>query len=401
MEVSLVVLGFAILGAGREPASLDPIEQAKSVLAASARAYRAVPALRDTMTYVVRGPNMDREPKKIEIRLGAGRDASVADALLSATALGNQFYVTKSDAPGKYVARTSTGDFGKTLVSVVGSQSSLFEPVQIAMREGKGLEGWLDSLRFNLLGPLKITGYARRTENGSTWDEIELTADNGREMARVDPKTHFFSSVHLHVTPPGAPSGVSVEIEGEFSPRILRQAAEVVTFDPGDRRAVAELTELDSETLPIGKPAPAFDLPTPDGHRIALSDYSGRVVILDFWATWCVPCWKTLRETQRLADWAAAANQPVAVIAVNTMEQFPSEQGRRAKVAAFFKSQGLTLPTVLDEDSKLFHGFGTPGLPSMIILSPAGTILKYHQGLFPDALETLKREVVHALAESK
>jgi thiol-disulfide isomerase/thioredoxin len=268
------------------------------------------------------------------------------------------------------------------------------------MREGKDLEGWLDSLRFNLLGPLKITGYARRTGHGSTWDEIELTADNGREVARVDPKTHFFSSVHLSVTPQGAPSGISVEIEGAFSPRIVRQAARVVTFDPGDRRAVAELTELESENLPIRKPAHAFELPTPDGHRIALSDYSGRVVILDFWATWCVPCWRTLREAQRLADWAAAANQPVAVIAVNTMEQCPSEQERRTKVAAFFKSQGLTLASVLDEDSQLFRSFGTPGLPSMVILSPAGTILKYHQGLFPDAFETLKREIAQALAES-
>ena len=71
---------------------------------------------------------MDREPKKIEIRLGGGRDASVADALLSATALGNHFYVTKSDAPNKYVARTSTGDFGKTLVSVVGGRARSSSP---------------------------------------------------------------------------------------------------------------------------------------------------------------------------------------------------------------------------------------------------------------------------------
>ena len=394
------ILTLRVLDGGPEPPSSDPVAQAKASLSAAARAYQAVPALTDTMTYVVRGPNMDREPKKIEIRLGSGHDASVADALIAATASGGNLYVTKSDAPAKYVARPFVGDFGKALVSVVGSQSSLFEPVQIAMREGKDLAGWLDSLRFNLLGPLRITGFARRAEGGANpRDEIELTADNGRAVASLDSETHFFRSIRLTVTPPGAPSGVSVEIEGEFAPRVVRRAAGVVVFDPGERRAVAELADLDSESLPTGRPAPAFELETPEGRRISLSDYSGRVVILDFWATWCVPCWKTLAETQRFADWASAAGRGVAVIAVNTMERFPTEEQRKAKVAEFFRSQGLRIPTVLDRDSKLFGEFGSPGLPSMVILSPDGSIFKYHQGLFPDALETLKREVTQA--ESK
>jgi thiol-disulfide isomerase/thioredoxin len=395
-----LIIGFGILEADPRPtSSSNSIEEAKAALSAAARAYQAVPALRDTMTYVVRSPKMDREPKKIEIRLGLDRAASVQDALLCATAVGHQFYLTKSDAPGKYIAKSFGGDFGKALVSVSGSQSSLFEPVQIAMREGKDLEGWLDSLRFNLLGPLKITGFRRRTDRGGRrLDEIELTAENGREVARLDAETNFFSSVHLWVKPAGAPVGVSVEIQGNFAPRIEREAAGVVAFDPGSRRAVAELADLDSASLPIGKPAPAFALETPEGRRIALSDYSGRVLILDFWATWCVPCWKTLAETQRFAEWAAAANQPVSVIAVNTMERFPTEQERRAKITDFFRSQGLTIPTVLDSDSKLFHDFGAPGLPSMVVLSPEGTIFKYHQGLFPDVLETLKREVAQAHA---
>jgi thiol-disulfide isomerase/thioredoxin len=345
---------------------------------------------------------MDREPKKIDIRLGSGHDAFIADALIAATAVGGNFYVTKSDAPGKYVAKPYSGDFGKALVSIVGSQSSLFEPVQVAMRQGKDLSGWLDSLRFNLLGPLKIRGFVRRVERGGrVTDEIVLTADNGQAAARLDTQTHFFSSIHLFVTPPGAPSGVSVEIQADFSPRVARGAAGVVAFEPGKRRAVAEFADLDSESLPTGGPAPAFELETLEGRRIALSDYSGRVVILDFWATWCVPCWKTLAETQRFADWASAAGLEVAVIAVNTMERFPTERERKAKISEFFKSQGLTIPTVLDRDSKLFHEFGTPGLPSMVILSPDGTIFKYHQGLFPDALETLKREVAQAQAEKR
>ncbi|MGH9365846.1 MAG: TlpA family protein disulfide reductase, partial [Thermoanaerobaculia bacterium] len=106
----------------------------------------------------------------------------------------------------------------------------------------------------------------------------------------------------------------------------------------------------------------------------------------------------TLHETQRLADWVSASRLPVPVLAVNTMEQFPTEEERKVRVTEFFKSQGFTISTLLDQDAKVFRSFGTPGLPSIVVLASEGTILKYHQGLFPNTLETLKEEVKKALA---
>ena len=402
MRTALLVAAVWLLIPGVDVAGgseADEVKQALEVLKTSARAYRAVPALKDTFTYVVKGPNMDREPKKIEARLGPGTDASVADALLQAVALGRTFYVTKSDAPGKYVARPYSGDFGKTLASIVGNQSSLFEPLQIAMRCAKDPDSWVDSLRFNLLAPLRITGLSRAAGNGGTlFDEIHLTAENGHEDVRLDARTHFVSSIQLSVKPPGAPSGVFVEIRGDFAPELLKRTAGVVAFDPGARRAVPGVGDLTSESLPTGNPAPLFELETPAGRAIALADLKGRVVVLDFWATWCVPCWKTLHETQRLADWASTSGLPVTVLAVNTMEQFPTEEERKVRVTEFFKSQDFTISTLLDQDAKVFRSFGAPGLPSMVVLTPGGTIFKYHQGLFPNTLETLKEEVKKALA---
>ncbi len=131
---------------------------------------------------------------------------------------------------------------------------------------------------------------------------------------------------------------------------------------------------------------------------MTLADLKGRAVVLDFWATWCVPCWKTLKETQKVADWAAASGLPVTVLAVNTMERFPNEAERKSRVEAFFKSQGLSIPTLLDDGTKTFQSFGSPGLPSMVLLGPDGKILRYHQGLIPNAVETLKEELTRALA---
>jgi thiol-disulfide isomerase/thioredoxin len=379
-------------------AQSEAAELARRAIVASAQAYRAAPALTDTFTYVVQGPNMDRAPKKIEIRLGLGSDASIADALLSATAVGNTFYLTKSDAPGKYVSRPFSGDFGKTLVAVAGSQSSLFEPPQIALRSGKTVDACIDSFRFNLLGPLRIAGYERIAgTSGQPMEKILLEADNGHEVVLLDAKTHLLSSAHIRVQPPGAPSEVSVEIRGDFSPRVLKEADRVVAFDPGDRRAVSELADLASESLPIGKPAPPFELETLGGARVALADLKGRAVVLDFWATWCVPCWKTLKETQGLAEWVSSSGLPVTVLAINTMERFPTETERRSRVAEFFQSQKLTIPTLLDRGSDVFRSFGPPGLPSIVIVAPDGTILQYHQGLIPNMAETLKAEVQKAV----
>jgi len=393
-----LAITLALRGPFANAATPDPVDLAREALIASSRSYRAAPALTDTMTYIVKGPNMDREPKKIQIRLGAGSDASVADALLAAVALGNTFYLTKSDAPGKYVSRPFSGDFGQALASVAGNQSSLFEPVQIALREGRPPDDCLAALRFNLLGPLRIAGFRRVAGNGGKpLEEIQLEADNGREELRLDAKTHLVLFVHLAVQPPGSPSGVSVEIDATFAPRILQRTAGVVAFDPGTRRAVSDLADLSSETLPVGKAAPDFALETLEGRRIALADLKGRAVLVDFWATWCVPCWKTLKETQRLADWASASGLPVTVLAVNTMERFPTEEERRTRVAGFFKSQGLTIQALLDKDTGLFRAFGAPGLPSMVVVGPRGTILGYHQGLFPNAVEKLETELTKAV----
>jgi len=51
------------------------------------------------------------------------------------------------------------------------------------------------------------------------------------------------------------------------------------------------------------------------------------------------------------------------------------------------------MATLVDSESKMFEAYGNPGLPSVVLVSPSGTILRYHEGMFPEMEETLKREV--------
>jgi peroxiredoxin len=394
--MTALVLTILAAGPARGATEPDPVRQAREALAAAARAYREVPALKDTLTYVVKSPSAVLPPKTIEILLGAGHDVALKDPLLEAVAVGGTLYLTKSDAPGKYVAHPYSGDLGQALDAVIGDQGSLFEPVQVAMRSGKDLEGWLKALRCKQLGPLRISGYEPRSAGGRTVEAIRFTADNGDVETDFDVRTHFLSRLVLHMRPPGAPEGVSIEISGELSPQVVANPKGLVEFDPTGRVAVAGMAGLDSTRLVTGKPAPSFEAGTLTGKRIALADLKGSVVVLDFWATWCAPCWKTLQETQRLADGMSRSGLKVAVYAVDTMEEFPTVEEKRSRAAAFFKSQGFTIPCLLDPDAKLFGAFGSPGLPSLVILAPDGTIFKYHQGLFPEMLETLEREVREA-----
>ena len=99
------------------------------------------------------------------------------------------------------------------------------------------------------------------------------------------------------------PQIVAISVWGQESARLAgRQAG----FNYHLTKPVA-FTELEKSSYPLGQPAPAAVLKTLDGKTVRLADLEGSVVVLDFWATWCVPCWTGLRHTQELAAWAVSA----------------------------------------------------------------------------------------------
>jgi peroxiredoxin len=392
MSATFVALALAI--SNGVAATSPDVERARAILETSAQVYRSVAALRDTLSYAVDAPGSERETKTQDYEFGPGKRVRVKNALLEAVAVDGGFYLVQSDVPDRYVFARYDGDFGTVLRRVAGS-GSLFEPPPLAMHGGKDVEACIDTLRFNLLGPLQITGCREDVagDNGKSYDEVRFVADNGELTLRIDRQTHFLASVSFQVKPAGAPEGFLVRVNGTFSPEILTASAEPIAFLPGSRSAVNSLTELTSKRLAIGSPAPDFELETLEGKKVALYELRGSVVLLDFWATWCVPCWKALKETQSIRDWAAAENLPVKVFAINTLEQGTDLKEKSNRVKAFWRSQGFTMPTLFDSESKVFKTFESPGLPSIVLISPSGTILRYHEGLFPEMQKTLKKEL--------
>lgn len=374
------------------------VQLAHATLESSAKAYRAVVVLRDKLSYVVTAPGSEQETKTEEYGFGSKGAAFVKNALLEAVAVDSKLYLTQSDVPDRYVAAPYDGDFRAALRRVAGN-GSLFEPPPLALHSGKGVDACLDALRFNLFEPLRIAGY-RRVAGDKV--EIRFVADNGELTLAIDAKTHFFTAVSFQVRPPGAPEGFVVRVNGTFSPQVPNGSDASIDFKTGSRSAVENLTDLTSTRLAAGSVAPDFELETLDGKKIALRDLRGSIVVLDFWATWCVPCWTVLKETQALSSWAAANQLPITIFAVNTLEQGPDNKEKLDRIQRFWKSQNFIMPTLVDEQSKMFKAYRSPGLPSIVLISPTGTIFRYHEGLFPEMLETLKREMrEHISSEQK
>ncbi len=140
----------------------------------------------------------------------------------------------------------------------------------------------------------------------------------------------------------------------------------------------------------VGKPAPKLVLPTLEGKQFNLADVKEKVVILDFWATWCGPCRINMEILQMVKAWADKENKSLAIYTVDIMET--PEQ-----VKQFIKQTGMTLPVLMDADGAVAKAYGIGPIPHTAILKD-GKVVEVHQGVNPETMEaTLKKEIEELL----
>ena len=130
------------------------------------------------------------------------------------------------------------------------------------------------------------------------------------------------------------------------------------------------LPELSHELTRLSTPiqAPDFQLEDMDGEKYSLESYRGKVVILNFWATWCPPCRREIPSMEALHQ--AFRDEAFAILAINEWET-------EDHVFAFMGQLPVepSFPILLDLDSEVATSFGVKGLPTTLLLDPQGRIV--------------------------
>ncbi len=150
------------------------------------------------------------------------------------------------------------------------------------------------------------------------------------------------------------------------------------------------LPESGGESSPaLGKVAKTFILPLLGGGDFDLAQWKGKVVVLDFWATWCGPCIKSLPAL--IETMSAFPPERVTLLGVNQSE--PAEQVKR-----FLEARGWKFNVALDAGQKVARQYGVEGIPHTVIVGPDGNVAWVKTGFSPDGAAEVANAVKQLLA---
>jgi peroxiredoxin len=121
----------------------------------------------------------------------------------------------------------------------------------------------------------------------------------------------------------------------------------------------------------VGSPATDFSLADLSDRVQSLSQYRGKIVLVNFWATWCKPCMTEMPAMQTAYD--KLRDKGFVVLAVNELED-------TQKVVEHIRTYGHTFPVLMDHDNRVANQYGVYGLPVSVFIDEAGIVQEYIKG---------------------
>ena len=118
----------------------------------------------------------------------------------------------------------------------------------------------------------------------------------------------------------------------------------------------------------VGLPAPNFTFPGLDGKKVSLTDFKGKAVFLNIWATWCPPCREEMPSMEKLYQELKGEDFEILAVSIDA--------SGATVVAPFMKEYNLSFPALLDPEGTIQNLYGTTGVPESFIIGKEGIIEK-------------------------
>jgi thiol-disulfide isomerase/thioredoxin len=414
-------LALLILAASAIPArAADVTPEAKKLLDEVARAYKALPAYADngevTLTYQAKPgqPPVKQtthasvalvRPNKVAIDAGVVR--IVSDGKVVRTIIPPfKMYRDVPAAAELTLAAFADGPLGSVETgSPQGLPLHLLLDFLLADDPVKSLVDDARSIKATGVDNKKGTTHTQVIYEPQVGPTLTLWVDDATKLIdRVDVSVKGDASASLVPNSPltieslswASGSIATKEIpDDRFSMVRPEGFAEIAKLEKDEARKKAE-HEL------VGQDAPDFRLNVLDGpgktKRVAKADLAGKVILLDFWATWCGPCMAEMPDIAKLIDGYAKAGKPVVVVAVSIDQADDGDEDDvRAKVEKTLKAKELDLQVApvgriaLDSSLTVARAFKAEAIPQLVILDAKGVVRHVHIGVTEK--DTLTEEI--------
>ena len=145
----------------------------------------------------------------------------------------------------------------------------------------------------------------------------------------------------------------------------------------------------------VGRPAPPFEIESFAGDPLRSESLAGKVVVLDFWASWCAPCRRTLPGLEAVVN-EYDGRDDVVFLAVN-----PAWSDSKKNALAFIHSAGVYVPVYWDATGRVARDYGVRGIPALVVVGKGGAVTHVSTGggSAEAYARKIRREVEEALAD--
>ncbi|HIX30101.1 MAG TPA: redoxin family protein [Candidatus Blautia stercoravium] len=172
----------------------------------------------------------------------------------------------------------------------------------------------------------------------------------------------------------------------------------------GEKDTADEKTETEEENTSAGTeeavtPAVDFTLKDQYGNTHTLSEYKGKTVFLNFWATWCPPCKAEMPDIQKIYEEYQEKGDDSLVILGIAAPNWGQEQSQEG-ITAFLEEKGYTYPVVMDTTGEMFMAYGISSFPTTFMIDKEGNVFGYASGqLSEDMMRSIIRQTVEGKRE--